>query len=98
MDGRGSCTGDGRFRGVGPIPMFISYCMRSRASFAEQAALVCAVGALVGFVISIFQPIFDWRREDLKPLIQYFSLGLTVCTPFIIGFMVFAWLIRQNRE
>ena len=70
----------------------------SRSQFAEGGALICAVGAVSGFAITIFQPIFDWRREAIKPLIQYFFLGLTLCTPFIIGFMVFAWLIRQNRE
>jgi cell division protein FtsX len=65
-----------------------------RSQFAEQGALVCAVGALIGFGISIFQPIFDWRREALKPLTQYFSIGLTLCTPFVLGFLVFAWFIR----
>jgi hypothetical protein len=70
----------------------------SRSQFAERGALVSAVGALVGFGISIFQPILDWRREALKPLIQYFFIGLTLCTPFVLGFLVFGWFIKTANE
>lgn len=70
----------------------------SRSQFAEQGALVCAIGAVVGFGVSILQPILDWRREALKPLTQYLLLGLLICAPFIIGFLIFGWLVRRKCE
>jgi len=70
----------------------------SRAQFAERGALICALGTLVGFGVAILQPLLDWRRETLKPFSQYLFLGLLLCIPFIIGFLLFGWLVRRKRD
>lgn len=71
---------------------------RSRVQFAERGASVCAVGALVGFAVTILQPLLDWRREAMKPLTQYLLLGLLLCVPFVFGFLLFGWLVRRKRD
>jgi len=70
----------------------------SRVQFAERGALICAIGAVVGFGVSILQPLLDWRREALMPFSQYLVLGLLLCGPFIIGFLMSAWFIRRKRS
>jgi hypothetical protein len=69
----------------------------SRTQFAEGGALICAIGGVVGFGVSILQLILDWQREALKPLIQYVILGFLICVPFVIGFLIFGWLVRRKR-
>lgn len=67
-------------------------------SVTEVGALICFIGLLVGLGVSIMQPLLDWRHGILKPFPHYVVKGLLVCLPFIIGLLLFAWLVRRARK
>ena len=71
---------------------------RTKLTFAEGGALVCGICTAAGTTITLAKPVFDWLDDSLKPASHYLFYGLAFCFPFLLGFLIFGYLVRRGGK